>query len=176
MVLNVLRFLLVTALAATAACEPELVERREQTVRVVSDPPGAAVFQLQGTTEQALGPAPVSVALVYEVVVSRFPRWWWALPAGVGLAWIALMAFTCGRTRRQETLRMSAGLVLMAIFAGLLYVGIRGELQGGERLRGGQAALTVGARLPGRAEARATLAPGAPAELRLALPPAAGGP
>jgi hypothetical protein len=69
-----------------------VTERREQTLKVSTDPPGAWIWKEHHGAWNLVGRAPVDLKVGYDLKTSRFNRWMWLWPgiAGAGTAGSAI--------------------------------------------------------------------------------------
>ena len=62
-----------------SGCVSTRTEKRSQTIKVNTNPPGAQVWVGDKTGQNVVGSSPVTINGEYEVGIYKFNNWWWLL-------------------------------------------------------------------------------------------------
>ncbi len=65
----------------TLSCVSTTTEKRTQTIKVNTDPPGAKVWVGDESGQKVVGTSPTEVSREYDFEVNEFSSWWWSTVA-----------------------------------------------------------------------------------------------
>jgi hypothetical protein len=94
----------------------EAREAREAQVEIITEPPGASVFDFATGTDKAIGVAPLTVPVRYDFELGRNPGFWigWGIGTGIDGGLLGLSIYGVATSRDTAVTVLSVGGIVLA--------------------------------------------------------------